>query len=59
MYKKNNSFHFKSSVLLEELCYKLYELCDNIGERFTGTEGEKRAANYIVKKLREYSFSNV
>ena len=51
-----DSFNFKSSVLVEELCYSLYELCDNIGERFTGTEGEKKAAHYIFKKLKDYYF---
>ncbi len=34
-------------------------LCDEFGSRFGGTEGEKRAAEFMVEKLRAYGLSNV
>jgi len=51
---KNNRLLSKSEVLLEEVYQNLYELCDNIGERYAGTIDEKKAADYLFQKLGEY-----
>ncbi len=37
----------------------LITLCDDFGSRFGGTEGERRAAEFIKAKLEEYGLSNV
>ena len=37
----------------------LVVLCDDFGSRFGGTEGERRAAEFFVTKLKEYGLSNV
>jgi len=55
----HNINNFKGSVLVKEIYHNLYELCDKIGERYTGTEGEKKAASYLFKKLKDYNIANV
>jgi Zn-dependent M28 family amino/carboxypeptidase len=37
----------------------LETLCDDFGSRFGGTEGEKRAANFLKAKMEEYGLRNV
>ncbi|MGD2201285.1 MAG: M20/M25/M40 family metallo-hydrolase [Candidatus Bathyarchaeota archaeon] len=37
----------------------LIHMCDEFGSRFAGTEGEKPAAEYMAKKLREYGLEKV
>lgn len=36
----------------------LVTLCDDFGSRFGGTEGERQAAEFMVRKLREYGLDN-
>ena len=41
-------------------CYKnLQVLCDEIGARFCGTQGEKRARDFILGNLKEYGLDKV
>jgi len=42
-----------------EAYQNLLVLCDEFGSRFAGTEGEKHAVDYMVKKLKEYGLDNV
>lgn len=37
----------------------LYTLCDDIGARFAGTEGDRIAVEFIQRKLREYRLDTV
>jgi len=37
----------------------LETLCDDFGSRFGGTEGEKRAADFLKAKMEEYGLTNV
>lgn len=37
----------------------LLVLCDDFGSRFAGTEGEKLAVDYLVRRLRDYGLENV
>lgn len=37
----------------------LLVLCDDFGSRFAGTEGERQAVDYLVRKLRDYWLENV
>ncbi len=39
-----------------ELARNLFTLCDDIGPRFAGTDGYRRAAEFMRDKLREYGF---
>jgi hypothetical protein len=36
----------------------LYELCDKIGSRFAGTEGYRRAADFMLATFREYELDS-
>jgi Iap family predicted aminopeptidase len=46
---------YTSSEALENL----FVLCDEFGSRFGGSEGERKAAEYIARKLNGYGLSNV
>lgn len=37
----------------------LYTLCDEFGSRFGGSEGERRAAEFLAEKFEEYGLKNV
>lgn len=37
----------------------LYTLCDTIGARFAGTDGEKEAAEFIARKFEEYGLDKI
>ncbi|MGD2142798.1 MAG: hypothetical protein PVH79_04900, partial [Candidatus Bathyarchaeota archaeon] len=43
----------------DEAYENLVYMCDEYGSRFAGTEGEKPAAEYMAKKMREYGLENV
>ena len=43
----------------KETIDNLLMLCDEFGSRFGGTEGEKKAAEYMKAKLEEYGLVNV
>lgn len=42
----------------DELKRNLYTLCDTIGPRFAGTEGDRRAAAFILEKFESYGLSH-
>jgi len=43
----------------DEVMDNLLVLCDEYGSRFGGTEGERRAAEFIQKKMKAYGLTNV
>ncbi len=43
----------------EEAYENLVYLCDECGSRFGGTEGERRAVDFMAAKLRQYGLENV
>lgn len=55
----NGKNPFQNLILVKEIWNNLHTLCDEIGERYTGTEGEKKTAMYLFKRLKNYSLSNV
>ncbi len=46
------------SATSDESTQNLYMLCDQIGPRFAGTDGHRDAADFMLKKFKQYGLKN-